>query len=119
MSSKCTEFRSKPFECNAALVCRDVSASLAEHALRREWAEVDLQRTREEQALYLSALRKVGIEMAVVEPREDLPDCVFVEDCAVVVEGKALITRPFAASRRKEVGLIKWIHSSSKCVFKN
>ncbi|XP_033643431.1 N(G),N(G)-dimethylarginine dimethylaminohydrolase 1-like [Asterias rubens] len=102
-SSKCTKFRTEPFEYNAALVCRDVPASLAAHALRREWSEVDLQVTRDEQAGYLAALRKVDVEFAVVEPNEEFPDCVFVEDCAVVVEGRALITRPCAASRRKEV----------------
>ncbi|XP_071802345.1 N(G),N(G)-dimethylarginine dimethylaminohydrolase 1-like isoform X2 [Asterias amurensis] len=108
-SSKCTKFRTEPFEYNAALVCRDVPASLAAHALRREWSEVDLQVTRDEQAGYLAALRKVDVEFAVVEPNEEFPDCVFVEDCAVVVEGRALITRPCAASRRKEVDEIRRI----------
>ncbi|XP_069837651.1 N(G),N(G)-dimethylarginine dimethylaminohydrolase 1 isoform X4 [Dendropsophus ebraccatus] len=38
---------------------------------------------------------------------ESLPDCPFVEDMAIACEGTALITRPGAQSRRKEVEAVK------------
>jgi dimethylargininase len=40
----------------------------------------------------------------VVPPDEDQPDCVFIEDTAVVIREVALITRPGAPSRRDETG---------------
>lgn len=47
--------------------------------------------------------------MDVIElpPDENLPECVFVEDTAVVCNGVALITRPGAQNRQQEVESIK------------
>jgi len=40
-------------------------------------------------------------------PSEVLPDATFVEDVAVIVDGRAMLTRPGAPSRRDEVALIR------------
>ncbi|XP_038046042.1 N(G),N(G)-dimethylarginine dimethylaminohydrolase 1-like [Patiria miniata] len=102
--AKCTVFRTEPFECNVAVVCRGLSNSLKDQALRGSFdEEVDLDLANSQHKEYLSALHKIeNLAFSEIEPREDLPDCVFVEDCAVVVSGVALITRPCAPSRRKE-----------------
>ena len=45
----------------------------------------------------------MGLDVIELPPDELLPDCVFVEDTAVVVNGQALITRPGHPNRQKEV----------------
>lgn len=48
---------------------------------------------------YIDALRAVGTEVTVLDPLEDFPDSVFVEDPALCVAGAAIILRPGASSR--------------------
>jgi len=61
---------------------------------------VDLARSQH--AAYREALQAAGYEVTTLDPDEDHPDCVFVEDTAVVVGDVAVITRPGAPSRRGE-----------------
>uniref|UniRef100_A0A3B4A743 Uncharacterized protein n=1 Tax=Periophthalmus magnuspinnatus TaxID=409849 RepID=A0A3B4A743_9GOBI len=85
-------------------VVRGVPASLATEALRSCEAEVDLDRARQEHADYVEVVkRRLGLEVVELPADEALPDCVFVEDAAVVCGDTALITRPGAESRRGEV----------------
>ncbi|XP_022109794.1 N(G),N(G)-dimethylarginine dimethylaminohydrolase 1-like isoform X2 [Acanthaster planci] len=109
--AKITEFRTEPFECNTALVCRGLASSLKDQALRSNFdEEVDLDLAKSQHNEYLTALRKINnLALSEIEPREDLPDSVFVEDCAVAVGGVALITRPCAPSRQNEVDEIRRI----------
>jgi len=51
---------------------------------------------------YERALEAAGCEVVRVEPAPDLPDAVFVEDAAIVVDEVGIITRPGAPSRRPE-----------------
>jgi dimethylargininase len=51
---------------------------------------------------YEAALREAGCSVARVRPEPDLPDSVFIEDTAVVLDELAVVTRPGAASRRRE-----------------
>ncbi|OAH12545.1 dimethylargininase [Streptomyces jeddahensis] len=51
---------------------------------------------------YTEALRAHGWETLEVEPADDCPDSVFVEDTVVAFRNVALITRPGAESRRAE-----------------
>ncbi|MFD5518015.1 dimethylargininase [Streptomyces sp. NPDC127066] len=51
---------------------------------------------------YTEALRTHGWETVEVDPAEDCPDSVFVEDAVVVFRNVALIARPGAESRRAE-----------------
>lgn len=86
-------------------VVRGVAQSLAEDGLRMNQAEVDAGAARREHAEYVDVLRKqLGLEVVELPADESMPDCVFVEDAAVVCGDTALITRPGAESRRKEVG---------------
>ncbi|EST37554.1 hypothetical protein N566_12430 [Streptomycetaceae bacterium MP113-05] len=52
---------------------------------------------------YVAALRENGWETVEVPPEEDAPDGVFVEDTVVVFRDVALLARPGAAERRREV----------------
>ncbi len=52
---------------------------------------------------YVGALRSAGWDVTEVEPADDCPDAVFVEDALVVFDDLAVITRPGAPSRAAEV----------------
>jgi dimethylargininase len=47
----------------------------------------------EQQLAYVRALEKTGLRVSLVDTDEALPDCVFIEDTAVVWNQQALITR--------------------------
>ena len=68
---------------------------------------VDLALARQQHKAYVDALRSTGADVRVLPGDEAHPDCVFVEDPAVVIGGTALITRPGAPSRRRETDRIK------------
>ncbi|XP_050818153.1 N(G),N(G)-dimethylarginine dimethylaminohydrolase 1 isoform X2 [Gopherus flavomarginatus] len=89
--------------CSHAVV-RAPAESLSQHALRIEKSqEVDFARAERQHQLYVGVLKnKLGLQVLELPADESLPDCVFVEDVAVVCEETALITRPGAPSRRKE-----------------
>ena len=72
--------------------------------LEREWINVDV--ARRQHALYEEALTACGCRVLCLPPAPDLPDAVFVEDTAVVVDEVAVITRPGASSRRPETASV-------------
>ncbi|MEU3512015.1 dimethylargininase [Streptomyces longwoodensis] len=67
-----------------------------------EREDVDVDLAVEQWEAYAQALRTHGWETVEVEPADDCPDAVFVEDVVVVFRNVALITRPGAESRRGE-----------------
>jgi dimethylargininase len=83
---------------------REPSDALARCALTfLERQPIDLARARAQHAAYVAALRGLGVDVRILPPAADLPDAVFVEDTAVVVEECAVITRPGLESRRGEI----------------
>lgn len=69
--------------------------------LQRE--PIDYARAVAEHAQYEEALRLLGCRVERLPDAPDLPDSVFVEDTAVVLDDVAVIARPGAESRRPEV----------------
>ncbi|MFN0252457.1 MAG: dimethylarginine dimethylaminohydrolase family protein [Kofleriaceae bacterium] len=67
---------------------------------------IDVPLARAQHAAYIRALEAGGLAVTVLPTDEACPDCVFVEDTAVVLGGGALITRPGAPSRRAETQAI-------------
>jgi dimethylargininase len=65
---------------------------------------IDLARAEAQHAAYEQALRGLGCRVVRVAGAPDLPDAVFVEDTAIVLDEVAVITRPGAQSRRLETG---------------
>ena len=63
---------------------------------------IDVALAREQHASYEEALAVLGCRVVRIEPAPDMPDSVFVEDIAVVLDELAIITRPGAVSRRRE-----------------
>jgi dimethylargininase len=64
---------------------------------------IDLARARAQHAAYAALLRDLGARVLALHPAPDLPDAVFVEDVAVVLDQVAVMTIPGARSREPEV----------------
>jgi dimethylargininase len=65
-------------------------------------APIDVARATMQHDAYEKALARLGCTIAQLPEEPDLPDSVFVEDTAVVLDELAVITRPGAVSRRGE-----------------
>ena len=67
---------------------------------------IDLELARKQHHQYEEALRRLGVEVLSLPSEATLPDSVFVEDTALVLDELALLTRPGADSRKAEVDSI-------------
>jgi dimethylargininase len=67
---------------------------------------IDLALAQAQHHEYEQALARLGCEVVSLPPDPDLPDSVFVEDVALVVDEIAIVTRPGAESRRLETEAI-------------
>ena len=82
---------------------REVSASLAQCELSFvPRTRIDLVRARDQHAAYRDALQALGCDVIALPEQPEMPDAVFVEDVAIVTDEVAVMTRPGAASRRRE-----------------
>lgn len=61
----------------------------------------------EQHGRYEDALREVGATVTRIRELDTLPDCVFVEDTALVFDDIAVMTRPGALKRREEVASVR------------
>jgi dimethylargininase len=87
-----------------AALLREVSPNLTDAELTfRDREPIDVDRARAQHAAYAATLRGLGLRIVRVPPAPEHPDGVFVEDTVVVVDDLAILTRPGAASRRREV----------------
>lgn len=84
-----------------AVVCRIPSS------LQTRNPGVQLEDARRQHESYVRLLRELGLDVIELPPDETLPDCVYVEDTAVVCNGIALIARPAAQHRIKEIETIR------------
>ncbi|MES2177096.1 MAG: dimethylargininase [Gemmatimonadota bacterium] len=83
---------------------RAVSPSLAECELTHLAREpIDIPRAVEQHAAYETLLGDLGATVVRVPPAPALPDAVFIEDTAIVLDEVAVITRPGAVVRRAEL----------------
>jgi dimethylargininase len=84
-------------------ITRPVSPSIARCELTHLAREpIDVARAREQHGAYERCLRDLGCEVVTLPSAPELPDAVFVEDVAIVLEDVAVLTRPGAESRRAE-----------------
>ena len=83
---------------------RDISPALARCELTHiARSVIDSDWARAQHAAYESALRVLGCHVERLAAGDEMPDSVFIEDTAVVLDEAAIITRPGARSRRGEV----------------
>lgn len=64
---------------------------------------IDVARAGAQHAGYTALLASIGCEVMALPPDDTSPDCVFVEDVAIVLPEIAVLARPGAPSRRGEV----------------
>jgi dimethylargininase len=84
-------------------ITRGVSAGIAACELTHlERQAIDLERARTQHRAYEETLARAGCRVESLPAIDDLPDSVFVEDVAVVLDEIAIVTRPGAESRRPE-----------------
>ncbi len=87
---------------NHAIV-REISASIGNCEISfvsRDPIDIDL--ARQQHAAYQRLLAELGCQLTVLPAEDAMPDAVFVEDVALVLDELAVMTRPGAASRRSE-----------------
>jgi dimethylargininase len=63
---------------------------------------INFSLAEQQHANYVAALREAGAEIVEVAAAPELPDAVFIEDTALVLDTIAVIARPGAESRRAE-----------------
>jgi dimethylargininase len=86
---------------------REISPAIENCELTHlERITIDLARARAEHAEYETALRKLGYDVRRLPAGPDMPDSVFIEDTALVLDEMAIITRPGAESRRAETAVV-------------
>lgn len=69
--------------------------------------KIDYQAAVAQHREYQTSLVELGCELLTLPGDPEMPDCVFVEDIAVVLDEVAVITRPGAASRRSETSAVR------------
>jgi dimethylargininase len=84
-------------------ITRDVSPAINNCELTHlARVEIDLDRARAQHHAYRQALGDADCQVVELAAEPELPDSVFVEDAAIVLDEVAVIARPGAESRRPE-----------------
>lgn len=78
---------------------------------------IDVERARLQHAQYGSTLRRLGAAVITLPEEPTLPDAVFVEDTALVLDECAVILRPGAESRRPETESIARLLSCYRSLY--
>jgi dimethylargininase len=68
----------------------------------QERVPVDVDLAIRQWSAYVEILRDVGWDISEVDPVDDCPDAVFIEDALVVFDDLAVVARPGALARRPE-----------------
>jgi dimethylargininase len=88
-------------------ITREVSPSINQCELTfHDRQPIDYERACQQHQQYVAALRQLGLQVQILPAEPDLPDSVFVEDTALVLDECAIITRPGADSRMPEIDSI-------------
>lgn len=88
-------------------ITRAVSGSFADCELTHLAREpIDIEVARRQHAAYERALERAGCRVERLPEQPELPDAVFVEDTALVLDEAAVILRPGALSRRGETASV-------------
>jgi dimethylargininase len=84
-------------------ITRQVSPAIARCELTHlERVAIDVELAQAQHRQYEVCLAALGCEVQSLPAEPDLPDSVFIEDAAIVLDELAIITRPGADSRRPE-----------------
>jgi dimethylargininase len=64
---------------------------------------INFKKARQQHTAYCVALKTAGLTVEILEPLDDFPDSVFIEDNAVILKGRAVLCSMKEASRQGEV----------------
>lgn len=85
-------------------ITRGVSPAIQNCQLtHKERQPIDLELSEQQHRNYQEKLSVLGCQVIKLPAEPNLPDSVFVEDVAIVLDEMAIITRPGAESRRPEI----------------
>ncbi len=85
-------------------ITRGVSPSIQECELTFiERQQVDVSKAIRQQTAYEECLTELGVRVVSLPAQAELPDAVFIEDAAVVVDEVAVVATMGAVKRRKEI----------------
>jgi len=70
---------------------------------------IDLERAREQQESLVLCLRSLGVDVLELPPDEASPQSVFTSDCAVTLNGIALVCRPAGGARSEDTNMVRFI----------
>ena len=88
-------------------ITRQVSPAIGNCELTHlERKVIDVPLARAQHLQYEKGLSALGCEVHSLPAEPDLPDSVFVEDVAIVLDELAIVTRPGASSRRPEAASV-------------
>jgi dimethylargininase len=100
-------------------ITREVSPAINQCELTHISRElIDYQRACEQHRRYEDALRDLGVDIISLRAEPDMPDSVFVEDTALVLDECAILLNPGAASRRTEIPSIERALSSYRKIYR-
>jgi dimethylargininase len=91
----------KVFEFDRAIVRRPAT-SVTRGLRATDRGDPSYSGIKREHDAYVAALREAGLQIEVLEPLEEYPDSIFVEDPALVFTAGAITLRPGVASRAGE-----------------
>ena len=98
-------------------ITRDVSASLGDCQLSFvPRTGIDVELARRQHATSRDALESLGCRVIALTAEDAMPDAVFVEDVALVLDDVAVMTRPGAESRRGEGDTVEPVLSAFRPV---
>lgn len=81
--------------------------SVAEGLRAVDQGAPDAIRFRADHRVYIAALERAGVAVTVLEPLEEFPDSVFIEDTALCLPEGAVILKPGAPSREGETTSVR------------
>ncbi len=77
--------------------------ALSEHP---QATSINFQKARQQHAAYCEALKTAGLAVEILEPLDAFPDSVFIEDNAVILEGRAILCSMKETSRQGEISFL-------------
>jgi dimethylargininase len=84
-------------------ITRGVARTIQDAQLTHiDWQRIDYAMAATQHREYCDLLASLGCEVVSLPADDAYPDCVFIEDTAIVLDDMAVITRPGAESRRGE-----------------
>lgn len=99
-------------------ITREVSPSIGQCELTHlSRQEIDVDRARYQHAQYERTLIDLGCKLSRLSAEPNLPDSVFVEDTAIVLNNLAVITRPGAIRRRNETQSVAEVLKEYRTIF--